>query len=176
MLGLEETKAPAGAREKIAMAKEMKKKGFYNSEQRRGGGGPTQYPSQTIAISLIFSLAVIIAFILTGGTSNPLSGMHPTGINTVDSFVTGSDIHAFTGDPDQDKVLTIMGRGLAFFALAGVVPLIALMLEKTLFRARVMPLVICWGVTVGLMVVYLCIPDNTVGPFLKDHMPFLKNL
>ena len=176
MLGLgETTKAPAGARDKIAMAREMKKKGFYDSEQKRGGG-TTQYPSQTIAISLIISLAVIIAFILTGGTSSPLSGMHPTGINNIDSFVTGSDIHAFTGDPDQDKVLTIMGRGLALFALAGIVPLISLMLEKTLLRARVMPHVICWGVTVALMIVYLCIPDNTVGPFLKDHIPFLKTL
>jgi hypothetical protein len=168
------TKIPTGARAKIELAKQMRAAGRYNVNQQ--GGGDTRYPSQTIAITLIFALAVILAFLLTGGSSNPLSGMHLTGISSVDSFVTGSDIPTFTGDPDQDRVITIMGRGLAFFALAGFVPLIAWALEHLFFNKIVMPLVLCWGVIVVMIMLYLFVPADSIAPFFKGIVPFFKSL
>ena len=161
------TRIPKGAREKIETARQMQKKGYFESGSH-GCGGETRYPSQTFPVTLIFAFAVILAFLLTGGTSNPLAGMHFTGINSIDSFITGTDIRAFTADPDQNKVLTIMGRGLAFFALAGLVPFIAFVLQQLFFKRTVMPLVLCWGVFLILIILYLFVPAKDVIPFIKS--------
>ncbi len=144
----------------------MRASGRYNVNEK--GGGETRYPSQTIAITIIYVLATVLAMRLTDNKSNPLSGMHFTGISSFDNFVTGGDIAHFTGDPDEDRLFTIMGRGLAFFALAGFVPFITLVLEKLLFSKRVMPLVLCWGVTVVLMLIYLFMPSDGIAPLIKS--------
>jgi hypothetical protein len=171
----EKTKIPSGAKGKLDLAKKMRESGHYNDDNG-GGGGDTRYPSQTVAITLIFALAVILGFLLTGGSSNPLAGTHFTGISSVDNFITGSDIATFTADPDQNKVLTIFGRGAAFFVLAGIIPLISLVLERLFFRQKVMPLVVCWGVTLVLMIMYLFVPADSIGPFFKGIVPFIKSL
>lgn len=155
MFGFGKKKIPTGAREKIEAARQLHASGRFNTS--KSGGGDINYPSQTIPITIVFVVATIISAILTeGGSSNPLSGMHLTNIPSVDSFLTGSNMATFTGDADEDKVLTIMGRGGAFFILAGIVPFISMLLERTLFRRTVMPLILCWGVTTFLMLLYLC--------------------
>jgi len=169
------SKIPAGARDKIEQAKKMKDQGYF-ADRRSEGGGDVRYPSQTVPVAIIFALSVILGFLLTGNSSNPLTGMHITGLPNVDSFITGSDITSFTSDPDQNKVITIFLRGGAFFALAGLVPLIAFVFERLFFHKRILPLVICWAVTLILMIMYLFVPANSIGPFLKGILPFLKSL
>jgi hypothetical protein len=167
MFGFGKKRAPVGASEKIEIARQMRAAGRFNVNQAGGGGGDVRYPSQTIPITIIFVIATILAAVLTeGGGSNPLSGMHLTGIAPVDSFVTGSDLTSFTGDADQDKVLTIMGRGMAFFILAGIVPFITFVLERFFFRKTVMPLVLCWAVSTVVLLLYLC--WDSIASLLKS--------
>jgi len=166
MLGLDKNNAPAGRHNnKVELAKQMRDAGQLKSNF---GNGEVRYPSQTVAVTLIFALSVILAFLLTDSKSNPLSGIHFTGIPGVDNFITGTDIAHFTDDPDNNKVLTIMGRGAVFFALAGFVPFISFVLERLLFHKRVMPLVICWGVTLLIFVLYIFVPINSIVPFFKS--------
>jgi hypothetical protein len=166
MFGFGKKRAPVGATEKIEVARQMRAAGRYNIN-KSGGGGDASYPSQTIPITIVFVIATILAAILTeGGSNNPLSGIHLTNIPSVDSLVTGSDMATFTGDADQDKVLTIMGRGLAFFVLAGIVPLVSFVLEHIFLRKKVMPLIISWGVTVIIMMLYLC--WDSIASLLKS--------
>jgi hypothetical protein len=165
MFGFGKKRAPVGASEKIEIARRMHASGRHNVNQAHGGDG--SYPSQTIPVTIVFVLSVIIAAILgEGGGNNPFSGMHLTNIPSVDSFVTGSNVAVFTGDADQDKVLTIMGRGAAFFVLAGIIPLVSFVLEYLLFRKKVMPIIICWGVTVLAMMFYLC--WDSIASLLKS--------
>jgi hypothetical protein len=165
MFGFGKKRIPTGATEKIEIARRMREAGRFKTNQ--AGGGNVDYPSQTIPITIVFVIATLLATILTeGGSNNPLSGMHLTNIPSVDSLVTGSNMATFTGDADQDKVLTIMGRGAAFFVLAGIVPLVSFVLERLFFRKKVTPFIICWGVTVVMMLLYLC--WDSIASLLKS--------
>lgn len=175
MFGFGKKKLPAGAREKIELAKKMRLEGRYNINQK-GGGGDVRYPSQAIAITIIYVFTTLLAVLLTGGSGSPLSGMHPTGISSFDNFMTGSDIVSFTGNADEDKLITILGRGIGFLVLSGIIPLIAFALERLFFKNIVMPLVLCWGAIVVIMILYLCIPDNSVIPFFKNLPGNIKDL
>ncbi len=62
-----------------------------------------------------------------------------------------------------------MGRGAVFFALCGFIPLVAFGLERLFFNKVVMPLVLCWGVTVAMVIFYLFVPANGIIPFFKRH-------
>jgi len=165
MFGFGKKRIPTGATEKIEIARRMREAGRFKTNQ--SGGGDVSYPSQTIPLTIVFVIATILAAILVeGGSSNHLSGLHLTNIPSIDSFVTGADIVSFTSDPDQNKVITIMGRGAAFFILAGIVPLVSFVLEHLFFRKKVMPLIVCWGVTVVMMLFYLC--WDSIASLLKS--------
>jgi hypothetical protein len=157
MLGLGKDDAPIGARAKIEQAKKMQASGRFNINQ--SGGGSTHYPSQTVPITLIYVLATLLSMMFTEGKSNPFSGMHITGYPLIDNFVTGNDIHRFTGDPDMDKAFTIMVRGLSFFVVAGIVPLLGFLAEKFFMKGKVQPFVICWGVITIIMMFYFFADD-----------------
>lgn len=160
---------PTGAKEKIALAKKMRDSGHYNINlSNSGGDGNIRYPSQTIPLTIIYCTATILAMLLTDGSNNPLAGLNLTGVSSIDHFVGGTDIASFTSDADQNRVLTIMGRGMAFFLIAGIVPAVAFVLEKFLFYKRVTPFLICWGVIITALLVQFCIPLNTIIPFLRD--------
>jgi hypothetical protein len=174
MFGLGKTKIPTGAREKIESAKRMRAEGRYKTNET--GNGDTRYPSQTIPITIIFVLAVILSFIINLNNASPFTGMHITGIPSVDNFITGADVTAFTGDADEDKVFTLMGRGAVFFALTGFIPLLSFVLDRLIFNRRVMPVVVFWGVSMVMVIFYLFIPADGIMPFFKGIIPFIKNL
>lgn len=174
MFGFGKTKIPTGAREKIESAKKMYATGRYKTNEK--GGGDTRYPSQTIAITIIFGLSVVLAFLINYNNSSPFSGMHLTGITSVDSFITGSDITSFTGDPDEDRLFTIMGRGAVFFVIAGFIPFLSFVLDRLFFNKRVMPVVVFWGLSMVMLIFYLFIPADGIMPFFKGIMPFIKSL
>jgi hypothetical protein len=156
----------SGARAKIEAAQKMKKSGYFDGERRRSGGGDIKYPSQTIAITLVFGVGVVLSAFLTGNSTSPFAGMHFTGIAAIDNFITGSGITAFTGNPDEDKVMTIFARGGIFAAVAGVVPFITAVLERLLLRRYVMPHIITWGVIMTLMLLYFFAGD--LGTLIKS--------
>ncbi len=164
MFGFGKKKIPTGAREKVEIAKQMRAAGRYNVNQV-GGSGDTYYPSQVIAVTIIYALATIISMFLSDSNSNPLSGMHLTGSPVVDQFITGTNIEPFTGNEDEDRLFTILGRGMAFFIVGGIVPGIAFVAERLGLRKRVIPLVICWGVIITLMLLYLCVPEGGLRDF-----------
>ncbi|MBU6474670.1 MAG: hypothetical protein KGL10_00235 [Alphaproteobacteria bacterium] len=146
---------PAGAQEKIENARRMREAGHFNVDiHGKNIGSDTPYPSQTIPVTLIYAVAIIISMIVSDNGANPLSGMHLTGIHDIDNFVTGTGNTAFTGDPNEDHLISIFARGTAFFLLAGAAPLAAALLEHLLFKKRVMPLILCWGVIITAMLFY----------------------
>jgi len=160
-------KPPVGASAKMEAARKLKESGFFDRERRHGGGGGSRnfsgeqsYPSQTIPITIVFVIAVIIALVLSWG-ENPLAGLHITGIPSFDDFLTAS---TFTGDADMNKVLTLMGRGGVFFILAGIAPAIAIVLERTVLHRKVSPLVLCWGAILFCAALYLFVPLSSVLP------------
>ena len=176
MFGFGKKKIPAGATEKIELAKKMRAEGRYNVNQK-GGGGETRYPSQAVPIAIVYVFATLLSALLTSsGSSTPLSSMHFTGISSIDNVISGTDIVSFVGNEDEDRLFTILGRGLAFFILSGIVPLIAFVAENLFFKKTVMPLVICWSVIIILMIFYLFVPQNSIWPFLRDLPGNIRDL
>lgn len=159
--------APTGAREKIEAARKLREAGRYNINMS-SGGDDIRYPSQMIPVAVVYGLATILAMLLTDSASSPLSGLHLTGVSSIDHFVTSTDIATITGDRDEDRLFTVLGRGAAFFVLTGLVPGIAYVIERFFFYKRVMPLIICWGVIVAVMLSYLFIPLDQIIPFIRD--------
>jgi hypothetical protein len=167
MFGLGKKRIPTGAKEKIELARQMKAAGKFNIGTNMGGGGDVHYPSQLIPITIVYVLATAMAMVLTDKGSNPLSGLNLTGNSTIDGLVSGTGNLTFTGDPDEDRLFTILGRGLAFFALTGLVPMFGLIFERLLFRRKVTPFVICWGVFVLLLLICLFLPPGGITSLLK---------
>jgi hypothetical protein len=167
MFGLGKKRIPTGAREKIEMARQMKAAGKFDIGTNMGGSGDINYPSQAIPVTIIYVLATGIAMYLTDKGSNPLTGLNITGNSMVDNLVSGGGVVTFTGVADNDRLYTILGRGFAFFLLSGLVPLLGFLFEQVFFRRKVTPFVVCWGVFLLLMLVYLFLPSGGVTQLIK---------
>lgn len=157
-----------GASAKIEAARQLKESGFFDRERRRNSGGRDfggqTYPSQTIPVTIIFGLGVIIALLISWNDTNPLAGLHITGIPLFDDFVTSDKPYGFMADPDYNKIITLFIRGAIFFVLAGIIPAIAFFFERTLFHKKVPPLLLCWAATLIVFGVYLFVPLNSLIP------------
>lgn len=168
MLGLGDNKSnvPVGAKDKLAIAKQMREAGRYNINQQ--GSGSFKYPSQAAIVAVIYVLSTVLAMLLTDAKSNPFASLNLTGNHAIDQFIGGTDIHSFTGNADEDRLFTILGRGAVFFIISGLVPLISFALEKVFLYKRVQPLLICWGVIITALLLNLAVPLGDIISFFKD--------
>lgn len=146
-------KKPIGAMEKLELAKKMREAGRHNVNKLSGGGHVSD-PSPVIPATLIFVFATILAAIVTENKTNPLAGHDFTGVTFIDNIVSNNGIVPVTGDPDQDRLITIVGRGLAFFLIAGIPSLLALIGDRLGLRKHMTPYVLCWGGMVLFMLFY----------------------
>jgi hypothetical protein len=146
---------PTGAIDKIAMAKRMRE-ATRDEMQFRGGKPPTR--SQTIPVAIVFAISVILSLLMTDGGSNPLSGLHPTGIYFIDHLLTGTDIPPLTGDADMDRLAAILLRGGAFFLMTGFIPFLAFVAVRMSGKGGLSPLVACWGAGILCMLVFMFLP------------------
>ncbi len=155
------TKRLVGANQKLENARKMNAAGYYDvdthhgSASRKNAGGQAQYPSQTYFVAVIFVLSVVIAIMINSYGVNPLNGAHITGISLIDQFITGTGHLQLTGSAQNDELITIFARGTAFFLMAGIVPIIAALLEVSFLQYRVRPWVTCWFFLVVLMLFHL---------------------
>jgi len=160
--GKKDTKL-VGAQDKLALARQIKKTSKANLQC---SNNQTQTASQTIPISIIFSVAVLLALFMIDGGGTALFGGHPTGIYKLDVLLTGSSIPSLIGDADLNRVIVIFIRGFAYFLLTGLAPFIAFLLISLIGKNRLNPFVACWLVICVMSSFYMSM--NTLLPALKD--------
>ena len=94
--------------------------------------------------AIVYVIATGLAMLLTDQKINPFSGLPRLGIPFYNELVLGGDIGHVTGDPDQDRLFTVLARGGLIFLATGIIPLLAEAAHNSLFNGRVKPFVLCW--------------------------------
>ena len=164
MFGWEKKKAKfVGAQDKLALAKQIKEYSKANIQFRNN---ETQTASQMVPVSIIFSVAVLLALFITDGRGAALFGGHPTGIYKLDLLLVGPSIPNLIGDTDINRVVVIFIRGFVYFLLTGLAPFIAFLFISLIGKNRVNSFVACWLVICIISSFYMSM--NTLLPALKD--------
>ena len=113
-----------------------------------------QHYEQTIPFTIGFVIAVIIALIAMEGGSIDLSGYSLTGVRSVDGFIFGSDIYAFFGQADIDKVLTLFIRGFSYCMIAAIIPAMGVGIVSLGNKGQVNPFTACWCALLAMPLIY----------------------
>lgn len=140
-----------GAAEKRLKAQQYKPEGFIKSK-REGT------ESQLVPVIMVYSLAVVFATILTQGVLESGAGIH-TGNSQLDRLLFGPGIPHLTATQDIDKVLVIFLRGTAIFLAGGLLPFCTYAWQRLVDRTRTNVYVSCWGVSIGLCLMYYLARD-----------------
>lgn len=148
MFGLGGKKEPAitrvGAREKLRQAR---RGGDGRPIESTKGGKPTN-PAVSVVTILLMSLGV--SWLMTENLIQTGTMRFKTGIDFFDDFMFSRSF----GD-STEYIMLIIGRGIALFLTAGLLPFLALLWQRGLDNPHMNPYRVVWGVPVGLALAYL---------------------
>lgn len=140
-----------GAKNKIAVARQMRDRAMAEMQAK---GAEMKKQSQAVPVTVVYCLAVVFAMLVTDSGSNPFASLHPTGFSDIDRLLTGSGIPVIMGDRELDRLIVVLFRGFAFFLAGGFIPFLAFVVLRISDRARINPLVMCWGMLILVPMAY----------------------
>ena len=156
--------AKVGAREKIRLARELAGAGGQAIMSKREG----KETSAAVSVITIYIMAFITCwmisekYISSGGGLNMRLGWE--GLDRV-LFKT-SNINV-TGTDSLDYILLVAIRAFALVVAAGIIPFVALVVQKSLDAAHMNPFRAVWGTPIGIMLFIVGVKEY-IGPILLE--------
>lgn len=108
---------------------------------------PDRMNSQLVPISIVFGIAVVLSFLMVEGSLIDTTGWSPTGIYRIDRFLVGREIRDITDSAEMNLLITVFGRSIIFFLLAGLIPVMASIAVQIAGKAKLSFFSASWGAT-----------------------------
>lgn len=156
--------AKVGAREKIRLAQEIAARGGTAVLSKKEG----KETSVAVSVVTIYVMACVVSWMITekyilngGGISLSL------GWNWLDDFMFRTRHINVTGTDVLDYCLLIGLRALGLMIIAGVIPFVSLVVQKSLDAAHMNPFRTVWGTPIGIMLFIIGMKEY-IGPLLME--------
>lgn len=156
--------AKVGAREKIRLAQEIAAKGGNAVLSKKEG----KETSPAVSVISIYIMAFVVCWMVSeryisngGGISMRL------GWDSLDDILFKKQNINITGTDVLDYGLLIAMRALALLIAAGIVPFVALVVQKSLDAAQMNPFRTVWGTPIGILLFIIGMKEY-VGPLLAE--------
>lgn len=166
MIGLGQDEKPrlVGAKEKREMARRLKGGNLDEIKSKREG----KEASPAASVVLVYTMSAGLAWCMTEASKDKGLDIR-TGDRDLDRFMFGPGVPDIMGDGTIDFALAIILRGLVIFLLAGILPGLSYLWIKALDNARMNVYIVCWGMPVGLVLVYYAMVELLL-PLLEGFM------
>ena len=156
--------ARVGAREKIRLAQEIAAKGGNAVLSKKEG----KQTSPAVTIFTIYIMACAVGWMVTDKYISNGGGLTLSlGWDSLDDLLFKKHNINVTGTEVLDYALLIAIRGLALLLAAGVVPFVALVVQKSLDAAQMNPYRTVWGTPIGILLVIIGVKEY-FGPLLLE--------
>ncbi|HYD18264.1 MAG TPA: hypothetical protein VEF76_07285 [Patescibacteria group bacterium] len=171
MFGIGKKNIPprVGAREKIRLAQQIQGGGGAAVLSKREG----KETSAAVSVITIYVAALAVSwmasekYISAGGLNLRL------GWDALDNLLFKTQNINVTGAQEIDYALLIAIRALALLLAAGVVPFVALVVQKSLDAAHMNPFRTVWGTPVGILLVVIGFKEY-LGPMLAEVLNIIS--
>lgn len=156
--------AKVGAREKIRLAQEIAAKGGSAVLSKKDG----KQTSPAVSVITIYIMAYVVCWMvsekyISSGNSLNLR----LGWESLDSLLFKTSNINVIGTDVLDYGLLIGVRALALLLFAGVIPFVALVVQKSLDAAHMNPFRAVWGTPIGILLFIIGMKEY-VGPLLME--------
>ncbi|MFN7115077.1 MAG: hypothetical protein ACK4PK_12045 [Alphaproteobacteria bacterium] len=155
-----------GAKAKIEHAKKFGKN-FQVKSKREG-----KEPNPTLAIVIVWGLAVGLAALLTEGVLKTGAGIS-TGNGGFDKLMFGPGEPALMGSSEIDYLLVLLIRGTGIFLVAGIIPGCTVLWQRLLDKNQMNVYISFWGVSIGIAVLYYLAKDILADIFKEVLAVFM---
>lgn len=155
--------AKVGAREKIRLAQEIAARGGTAVLSKKEG----KETSPAVSVITIYIMACVVSWMITDKYIMSGGMNFGFGWNWLDEFMFRTRDINVTGTDILDYGLLIALRALGLLILAGVVPFVALVVQKSLDAAHMNPFRTVWGTPIGILLVIIGMKEY-IGPLLME--------
>lgn len=156
--------AKVGAREKIRLAQEIAAKGGSAVLSKKEG----KETSPAVSVITIYIMAYVVCWMVSEkyiSSGNSLG--FRLGWEDLDRLLFKTSNINVTGTEILDYGLLIGFRALALLIMAGIVPFVALVVQKSLDAAHMNPFRTVWGTPIGILLFIIGMKEY-VGPLLME--------
>ncbi len=151
MFGIGKSKieaAKVGAREKIRLAREIAAKGGDAVLSKKEG----KETSPAVSVATIYIMAYIVCWMVTEKYISSGNSLNMRlGWDSLDSLLFKTSNINVTGSEILDYGILIGVRALALLVFAGIIPFVALVVQKSLDSAHMNPFRTVWGTPIGIL-------------------------
>lgn len=156
--------AKVGAREKIRLAQEIAARGGSAVLSKKEG----KETSPAVSVITIYIMACVVCWMVS---EKYISGGQSLGFrlgwDSLDGLLFKNSNINVTGTEVLDYALLIAIRALALLLAAGVIPFVALVVQKSLDAAHMNPFRTVWGTPIGILLFIIGMKEYVI-PLLGE--------
>jgi hypothetical protein len=166
-------KAPpprVGAREKRRLAEQIKSGGGAAVMSKREG----KETSPAVSVIAIYIASLVVAWMVSQKYISQGGGLgFRLGWDELDRILFKTASITVTGTQELDYALLVAIRALALMVAAGIVPFVALVVQKSLDAANMNPFRTFWGTPIGILLVIIGVKEY-LGPLLGEVLSVIS--